>query len=45
MDYDTVINLDTVTLGDCLALYERKNTTTIINDGRVINFEEGDIYA
>ena len=38
MDYDTVIELDEVTLGDCLDLYTKKNVTTIINDGRIINF-------
>ena len=39
MDYDTVIELDEVTLDDCMELYEKKNICTIIEDGRVINFE------
>ena len=39
-DYDKYINLDAVTLDDCLVLFERKNMAIIINDGRVINFEE-----
>ena len=38
MDYDAVIELDNVTLEDCLDLYTKKNVTTIINDGRIINF-------
>ena len=38
MDYDTVIELDEVTLEDCIDLYTKKNVTTIINDGRIINF-------
>ena len=38
MDYDNVIELDNVTLEDCLDLYTKKNVTTIINDGRIINF-------
>ena len=38
MDYDTVIELDGVTLEDCIDLYEKKNMSTIINDGHIINF-------
>ena len=38
MDYDTVIELDEVTLEDCIDLYEKKNMSTIINDGHIINF-------
>ena len=38
MDYDAVIELDNVTLEDCLDLYEKKNMSTIINDGHIINF-------
>lgn len=41
MDYNTIIELNNVTLEDCLDLYEKKNMTTIINDGRIINFEKG----
>ena len=39
MDYDTVIELSEVTLEDCVDLYEKKDIRTIIEDGRVINFE------
>ena len=38
MNYETVIELDEVTLEDCIDLYEKKNMSTIINDGHVINF-------
>ena len=38
MDYDTVIELSEVTLEDCIDLYEKKNMSTIINDGHIINF-------
>ena len=38
MDYETVIELDNVTLEDCIDLYEKKNMSTIINDGHIINF-------
>ena len=40
MNYETVIELDEVTLEDCIDLYERKNIATIINDGKIINFEK-----
>lgn len=40
MDYNLIIELNNVTLEDCLDLYEKKNMTTIINDGRIINFEK-----
>ena len=38
MNYDAVIELDEVTLEDCIDLYEEKNMSTIINDGHIINF-------
>ena len=38
MDYNTMIELDNVTLEDCLDLYEKKNVETVINDGKVIDF-------
>lgn len=40
MNYEQVIELDNVTLEDCLILYEKKNMSTTINDGRIINFEK-----
>lgn len=40
MDYSKIIELDNVTLEDCIDLYEKKNMITIINDGRIINFEK-----
>ena len=42
MNYEAVIELDSVTLEDCIDLYEKKGITTVINDGRVINFEQGE---
>ena len=38
MDYDAVIELDNVTLEDCIDLYEKKGTYTIINDGYIKDF-------
>ena len=32
MKYENVIELDNVTLEDCIELYEKKNVTTVIND-------------
>lgn len=40
MNYDSVVHLDNVTCEDCLDLYIRKNMYTIINDGKIINFEK-----
>lgn len=36
----TEINMDSITVGDCIELFERKNTRVIINDGKIIGFEE-----
>ncbi len=40
MDYSLIIELDNVTWDECLDLYEKKEYYTILNDGRVINFEK-----
>lgn len=40
MDYDKIIELDNVTLQDCVDLYDYRGITTIINDGRIVNFKE-----
>lgn len=42
MDYGDYIVLDNVTLEDCLELFLKKNITTIINDGKIKNFERGE---
>ena len=41
MDYNKVIDLDSVTLEDCERFYENGNRL-IVNDGRVINIVEED---
>lgn len=38
MDYDAVIELDNVTLEDCLDLYEKKNVITVISGGHITDF-------
>ena len=38
MDYDTVIELDNVTLEDCIDLYEKKNVRTVISNGHITDF-------
>ena len=40
MDYNNVIELDEVTLEDCINLYEKKGIATVINNGRIENFIE-----
>lgn len=43
MDYSKMIEMDNVTIEDCLDLLEKKNKRTVINDGRIVNFiEEGE---
>lgn len=40
MDYSLIIELDNVTLEDCVDLYEKKNVITLLNDGKIRNFEK-----
>lgn len=40
MNYNIILELDNVTLDDCLELYYKKNIVTIINDGQIINFKK-----
>ena len=40
MDYNNVIELDEVTLEDCIDLYEKKGIATVINNGKIENFIE-----
>ena len=42
MDYNNIIELDNVTLQDCEDMYRMKNMKTVIDDGRIINFEKED---
>ncbi len=32
------MNLETITLQDCIDMYEKKDKATIINDGKVVDF-------
>lgn len=42
INYDNFVELDDITLEDCLDLY-KKNIFAIINDGRIINLmKDGD---
>lgn len=38
MNYEDVIELDNVTLGDCLDWHKYIGGYVIINDGKIINF-------
>lgn len=38
MDYNNVIELDEVTLEDCIDLYEKKGIATVINNDKIENF-------
>lgn len=35
-----MLEYDAVTLEDCIELYEKKDTTTVINDGKITSFEK-----
>lgn len=37
MKYETVIDLDNVTLQDCIDLYEKKNIYAEISDGHIVD--------
>lgn len=37
---DTGINYNVITKEDCIDNYEKRNKTTIINDGKIIGFED-----
>ena len=41
-NYGQVLELDELTLNDCLNLY-KKGITVVINDGRVINILDKDV--
>ena len=38
MNYEYMIELDNVTLEDCIDLYEKKNVKTVISDGHITDF-------
>ena len=40
MDYSTVIELDNITIQDCVDMYKMKNMIAIINDGKVVGFKK-----
>lgn len=37
---DEMINMNNITVDDCIKLFEYKNTRVIINDGKVTGFKE-----
>ena len=42
IDYNNIIEMDNVTLFDCEDMYRMKDMITVIDDGRVVNFEKED---
>lgn len=40
MDYSNYIELDNITIQDCIDLLKYKNTRVIINDGHIVNLKE-----
>lgn len=46
MNYESILELDNVTLDDCIDLCEKKSIHAVINDGRIVNLvkkEEKDL--
>lgn len=42
MNYENVIELDNVTVGDCLDWYDKRRGHVVINDGHVMNLVDKD---
>jgi hypothetical protein len=40
---DEELNLDNITLDDCIALHELKGKAVVINDGKVVGIEDEDV--
>lgn len=40
MNYDQIMELNNVTVQDCIDMYSMKGMVTICNDGRVVGFEK-----
>lgn len=38
MDYNSILEMDNITLQDCTDMYRLKDMCVVINDGRVVNF-------
>lgn len=46
MNYGNILELDNITLEDCIELYRKKSIYAVINDGRIVNLvkkEEKDL--
>lgn len=43
MSYDTILDLDNITLQDCESMLT-KGLRAAINDGHIVNFESEDLY-
>lgn len=43
MNYDTIIDLDRITLEDCVDMYNRKHLIAIIDGGKIINFKKEEV--
>ena len=37
MNYESMIELDNITLEDCIDLYDKKGICIVVNDGRITN--------
>lgn len=40
MDYDKIVELNNITISDCEEMHLYKRMFTVINDGKIVNFEK-----
>lgn len=40
MTYSKYIDLDNLTIGECLSIFENDGLVSVINDGKLMNLEE-----
>ncbi len=40
MNYDTIIDIDNLTLQDCVNIYRLENICTILNDGLLVGLKK-----
>lgn len=43
MDYSRIIEMDNVTLSDCLEAHKYRGLNAVINDGKLVNFISEDM--
>ena len=42
MDYNSILEMDNITLQDCTDMYRLKDMCAVIEDGKIVNFVKGE---